>query len=69
MKYLVVCDHVKKSIESSDPHDAIMKLPCKKCVGYNLGRGKAVQKGVLVYAWDGPDVEARRLPTPREPKE
>lgn len=49
--------------------DAIMKLPCKKCVGYHLGHGTAVQKGVRVYAWDGPDVEARRLPTPREPKE
>lgn len=67
MRYLVVCDHVKKTIEADAPDLAIMELPCKKCVGYDLRKGKSIQKSARVYSWDGPDIDARVLP--REKKE
>lgn len=51
MKFLVVCNHRKWTVEAVNPMDARGMIECKKCKVFDLEKERWVYRDVRVYRW------------------
>jgi hypothetical protein len=62
MKFLVCCNHEKRTVVADNPDEAAKMCECLKCVFFDLKQSKHIYRDVRVYS-EEKDIVAKSINT------